>query len=59
MSEAMTWILVGVATLGAFAFTVLNAWLALTIVLSSFTRGSGGKTGSTPNQKHVRNRVSD
>ncbi len=61
MSEAMTWILVGVTTLGAFAFTVLNAWLVLKIVLNSFTRGSGpaGKTGSIPDQNRVRNRVSD
>ncbi len=38
MEETMTWILVGTATLGAFAFGVLNAWLLLKIALSPLTR---------------------
>ncbi len=54
MEEAMTWILVGAVTLGAFALAVLNAWLLLTIVLSSFTRGSGN-ADSIPDNKRVRN----
>ncbi len=57
MSEAMTWILVLGATLGAFALALLNAWLLLKLVLRSLNRGSGlaGKGGPAPNDKHARN----
>ncbi len=57
MNEAMTWILIGLTTLGAFALALLNAWLVLKIVLSSFTRGSGlaGEAGPPPDSKRVRN----
>jgi len=57
MEEAMTWILVGTATLGAFALAVLNAWLLLKIVVSSLARGSDleGEGDPAPHDKRVRN----
>ncbi len=46
MEEAMTWILVGIATLGAFALAVLDAWLLLKLILATLARGTAieGKT---------------
>lgn len=57
MEQAMTWILVGTAMLGALVLALLNAWLLLKVVLSLLNRGSGlaGKVDPAPGNQRVRN----